>query len=1009
MRCKPVSRRSGRGYDRVVSADGNVPTEADRPEPRPAESPLRPGETIGGYVIEAVAGRGGMGLVYRARDPELGRPVALKVIAPGAADDAGFRRRFEREWRLAAALEHPNVVPVYRAGQEHGRLFLAMRFIEGETLAELVQRRGRLEPDLAMRFAEQVATALDAAHSCGVVHRDVKPGNVLIGGANGEQVAYLADFGVAKLLGGEALTQAGRAVGTLAYMAPEVLRGEPADGRTDIYALGCVLFEALTGAVPYPRETEAAVLSAHLIEPVPSLRDRAAAVGADVDALVQWMLAKWPEERPQHASEVTAALRAARSRPSSPQPPSVDLALRSAGSPVGTNLPRAPRALIGRERDLRDLVEVLRAGESRLISLTGPAGVGKTELALTAAQSLAGRFVDGVSWVELESVSAAAEVPAAIAQALRLHDEPGVSPLERVIEHLRERRMLLVLDNFEQVVDAATDLVRIIESAPHAHVLVTSQARLRVHSEHTIELSPLELPDGTRQTPPELLADIPAVALLIERARSDAPNFSITADNAAATAALCRRLDGLPLALELAAARLALLGPAELLTRVEKSLDALGRGGRDLPARHRGLRAALEWTTRQLPATERALLARLAVFAGGFSIDLAEAVAERDVLDGLDELKTVSLLRRDRQGRLSMPPPVRAYALGRLRDTGDERAARGRHAGAMLALAEQLGGTYRNLAAALRMMRDEWENLRQALRWAAEHDPTCHARLIAAGGALLTVTGHERELAIHVDLALGRTHDSQLRASLLVHRAYALEGTGDTEPFQVAIEACRTAGNTLGQVDALSGLSNLHAEHGRGEPALQAAREARALAEHTDDRTYVDVAELVEGQALATAGRVDEGLTLLQAVSARAPAGSHAAIFAPALLADAALYAGDATRALEGYCLSLRGIRGLGTPPNDALQLDGTAMALAALGSHEHAVIVAAISDQVRHEFSCRVAPGWHAKREAALAPSRRALDPEASRRYAEGLLSLGLERAITWVIELAPRSRTVA
>src|SRR3954462_3141607 len=209
---------------------------------------LMPGTEIAGCRIEAVAGRGGMGVIYRAIDVHLGRPVAVKLIAADRASDEAFRVRFERESRLTASIDHPNVIPVYAAGEEDGVLYLVMRYVKGTDRRSLLKQEGRLAPDRAAQVIAQVAGGLDAAHAAGLVHRDVKPANVLL---TGEHV-YLADFGLSRLqASGERFTESGAWVGTVDYMSPEHLRGEPCDARSDVYALGCVLFSALTGEAPF--------------------------------------------------------------------------------------------------------------------------------------------------------------------------------------------------------------------------------------------------------------------------------------------------------------------------------------------------------------------------------------------------------------------------------------------------------------------------------------------------------------------------------------------------------------------------------------------------------------------------------------------------------------------------------------------------------------------------------------------------------------------------------------
>jgi serine/threonine-protein kinase len=262
------------------------------------------GAHIAGCRIESVAGRGGMGIVYRATQLSLARPVALKLIAPEFAADPGFRERFERESRMAAAIDHPNVIPVYGAGEEDGRLYLVMRWIAGTDLHRLLRDEGRLEPGRAAHIVEQVAGALDAAHAAGLVHRDVKPANVLLSGEH----AYLADFGLSRLEGtDEPITTAGHFLGTVDYMAPEQFRSESLDARTDVYALGCVLYAALTGGPPFPRESVPQTMLAHLHDAAPT----PAGVSLPLRRVLARALAKAPDDRYPSAGDLGRAVVAA--------------------------------------------------------------------------------------------------------------------------------------------------------------------------------------------------------------------------------------------------------------------------------------------------------------------------------------------------------------------------------------------------------------------------------------------------------------------------------------------------------------------------------------------------------------------------------------------------------------------------------------------------------------------------------------------------------------------------
>jgi len=271
-----------------------------------------PGATVAGYRIEALIGRGGMGAVYRAKEEGLAREVALKVIAPELAQDARFRERFLRESQIAGSLDHPHVIPIYQAGEEDGLLYLAMRYVEGADLAKLLAEEGALGPRRVLALLSQVADALDAAHARGLVHRDVKPSNVLIGSAAGKEHCYLGDFGLTKRAGSlSGVSVAGDIVGTLEYVAPEQITGEPVGQRADVYSLGCVLYECLTGQGPFPRATDVALLWAHVHEEPPPPSKVRPELPKELDAVLARGLAKEPARRYSSAGELLAAARSA--------------------------------------------------------------------------------------------------------------------------------------------------------------------------------------------------------------------------------------------------------------------------------------------------------------------------------------------------------------------------------------------------------------------------------------------------------------------------------------------------------------------------------------------------------------------------------------------------------------------------------------------------------------------------------------------------------------------------
>ncbi len=264
--------------------------------------PARP--DVEGYRIEELLGRGGMGEVHLATDLRLGRRVALKLLAPSVATD----ERLLRESRLAAGLDHPNVIPIYEAGERAGRLFIAMRYVAGGDLKRLLRRDGALDPARATAIAAQIADALDAAHRRGLVHRDVKPSNVLLDHEDGREHCYLADFGLTQSASDRGPAD-GQFMGTIDYVSPEQIRGEQLDGKADQYGLACLLFECLTGTVPYRRRSDVAAIFAHLEDAIPIASEREAGLPGAVDAVLARGMAKQPEQRYESCGKLVAATR----------------------------------------------------------------------------------------------------------------------------------------------------------------------------------------------------------------------------------------------------------------------------------------------------------------------------------------------------------------------------------------------------------------------------------------------------------------------------------------------------------------------------------------------------------------------------------------------------------------------------------------------------------------------------------------------------------------------------
>jgi predicted ATPase len=397
-----------------------------------------------------------------------------------------------------------------------------------------------------------------------------------------------------------------------------------------------------------------------------------------------------------------------------------------------TNLPAQPTPLIGREREVADVTALLRRGDVRLVTLTGPGGTGKTRLGFQIAAELLDDFAEGTYFVDLAPISDPDLVASVIAQTLGARETGGRPLVELLNTYLREKHLLLLLDNFEQVLSAAPLVAGLLAAAPRLKVLVTSREVLHLRSEKEFPVPPLELPDPQHPKEIETLSQYAAVQLFIARALDVKPDFAVTNQNAPALAEVCARLDGLPLALELAAARIKLFSPEALLARLNSRLAVLTGGPRDLPERQQTLRNTIEWSYNLLDAGEQTLFRRLSIFVGGCTGDAVEAVCNPDgdlpleVIDRLAALLDKSLLKQlegsDGAPRFMMLETIREYALERLAASGETEVLRRRHAECFLALAEtaepQFHGSDQRLW--LDRIEIEHDNLRAALAWSLE-------------------------------------------------------------------------------------------------------------------------------------------------------------------------------------------------------------------------------------------------------------------------------------------------
>jgi predicted ATPase/tetratricopeptide (TPR) repeat protein/DNA-binding XRE family transcriptional regulator len=527
------------------------------------------------------------------------------------------------------------------------------------------------------------------------------------------------------------------------------------------------------------------------------------------------------------------------------------------------NLPEEATSFIGRAAEVAMLKDLLRRPQVRLVTLTGPGGSGKTRLALRTAANLVSEFTDGVFFVPLAALTDPQVVPSAIAAALALREREGHGPMDAVLDYLSGRNILLVLDNIEHLPDASELLPELLEHCPKLQLLVTSRAVLHLSWEFIFEVQPLAVPDPGSSIDIEALSRYEGVALFIERARAADPAFAVTGQDASAVAEICCRLDGLPLAIELAAARLRVLPPLALLGRLSSRLTFLTGGARDRPTRQQTLRAAIDWSYSLLDEGEQRLFARLAVFAGGCTLEAAEAVGAlvndaqdgdaASVLDCAASLIDKSLLRRNDpaaspETHLRMLDTIREYALERLEDSGEEATIRRQHATYFLSLAEQAAADLKGpgRTAWLNRLEDEHDNLRAAVQWAKEHrEVRIGLRLAVALEQFWELRSYLSEGARWLTelLAIAADEEPELRAAALRiagNRTFAFDISSAAELTEQSLALYRQLADERGAAEALHqrGLVAFYqADYGRAADCLA---ESLALARGLGDTNLVN-------------------------------------------------------------------------------------------------------------------------------------------------------------------------
>jgi predicted ATPase/predicted Ser/Thr protein kinase len=969
-------------------------------------TPKPPKKIAGKYKILSELGRGGMGVVYKAKDTRLDRLVALKFLPPELTKDEGAKKRFIQEAKAAAALNHPHICTIYEVDEADDQTFIAMEFIEGQNLKDKL-KSGPLDIDEAQDIIIQIAEGLKEAHEKGIVHRDIKPANIML---TEKGQAKITDFGLAKLSWGADLTKTSTTMGTAAYMSPEQAKGEEVDNRTDIWSLGVVFYEMLTGCLPFGGGHESAILHSIIYEEPQDLKKLCPGCPNVLADVIANCLQKDIEKRFASVTEILDILE------DKAHPKKVREPQRK------HNLPEQLTSFVGRSQEIETVQKLLC--ENRLVTLTGAGGCGKTRLAVETARSFIEDYEDGVWFINLGPVTDPNLAANEVMDVLDIKEIPSKAIIDTLIENVKNMSLLLLLDNCEHLVQACAEIAdKLLKSVKDMRILATSREALNTRGEVAWRVPSLSFPDKDPSKDTDKALQYEAVKLFTERAVSSKPGFAFNPKNAIPIVGICQRVAGIPLAVELAATRIRHLSPETILERLDDQMKILASSSRTAPERQQTLKATIDWSYDLLSEEEQQLFNRLSVFTGDFSLEAVEDVCSDDrlhkdnILSLLSQLVDKSLVlaedKEDESVHYRCLMPLHQYSLHKLDESGEEEKFRHRHLSFYLKLAEMAyEEQFDSELKWLNKLESEHDNLIAALNWTYIH--SIEEFILLSGYLAWFWRSHSHirlaedflEKALHKDVKKSEGYARAL-CGLGVLQWYA--ESGDLEKrkklMNESLGIWRQLNNPKEEAIVLSSLSAMLPGAGEFEAGLKGSTKSLEMARKVGSPGFINHCLLCVCQAYVHSKKFVQGRPLVEELLASSEKLKH--IYgiecARHFLADCALDAEDFKEAEKKYALAIETNLKYGFTWLGAIDLQGVAFALSGQSRWAKSIRLDTAAREKVKSIGGKIdgiAQFWDEWIETYLEGARKQVGEELTRKYGEEGKNMGFEAAVEYALD---------